>query len=82
MITESIASYLPLFYVFMSGFGFSVQSLIVKLLEIDGYHASLQCVFSRGFMQFILSSVVVYFDKDRSSGIPGRFRVSYFYEAW
>lgn len=64
-----IEPYLPLFYVFISGIGFSYQSLTVKLLELDGFYGSFQVVFSRGIAQVILASVVLCLDSDRRAGI-------------
>jgi len=34
---------LPLIYVFLSGLGFSIQTVIVKILSEDSYHASFHC---------------------------------------
>ena len=54
-------SLLPLFLVFLSGLGFSIQSLIIKLLSNDGFRGSFQCVFSRGLVQLLLSSLIIYY---------------------
>ena len=59
---------LPLFYVFLSGIGFSLQTLIIKLLSEQGFHGSFQCVFFRGFIQLILASYFVYNDENRKAG--------------
>ena len=37
---------LPLVYVFLSGLGFSIQAVIVKILSEDSYHASFHCELS------------------------------------
>jgi len=48
--------YMPMFLVFLSGIGFSIQSLAVKLLEErTGFNASFQIVFWRGFVQCLIS---------------------------
>ena len=60
-----IYSRLPLIYVFMSGIGFSIQTLIVKLLFERGYRGSFECVFTRGVLQLLLSSLFIYFDPER-----------------
>ena len=52
----------------MSGFGFSLQVLIVKLLSEDfAFAGSFQIVFFRGLIQFIIVSFVIYFDKNRKT---------------
>lgn len=56
---------LPLLYVFLSGIGFSIQALLVKLLSERGFHDSFLCVFLRGLVQLVLSSVFIYYDEDR-----------------
>jgi len=56
---------LPLLYVFLSGIGFSIQALLIKLLSERGFHGSFLCVFLRGLVQLVLSSVVIYYDADR-----------------
>ena len=65
---EYFTSRLPLFYVFLSGIGFSLQTLLIKLLAEQGFHGSFQCVFFRGFIQFILASYFVYYDEERRAG--------------
>eukprot|EP01031_Cornospumella_fuschlensis_P044156 gene44156-53981_t len=60
---------LPLFYVFMSGLGFSIQSLVVKILnEREGFDGSFQIVFARGFVQLVSSAYIIYYDEDRRAG--------------
>lgn len=59
---------LPLIYVFMSGIGFSLQTLIIKLLAEIGFHASFYCVFFRGTTQIILASYFIYYDENRRQG--------------
>lgn len=56
---------LPLLYVFLSGIGFSIQALLIKLLSERGFHGSFLCVFLRGLVQLVLSSVFIYYDVDR-----------------
>ena len=54
------SKYLPLFYVFLSGVGFSLQSLIIKLLgEKFGFHSVFQVVFMRGIIQMLMSSFYI-----------------------
>ena len=53
--------YMPCFLVFLSGIGFSIQSLVVKLLEErTGFDGSFQLVFWRGFMQMLVSYAFIY----------------------
>jgi len=63
---------LPLLYVFLSGIGFSIQALLIKLLSERGFHGSFLCVFMRGLVQLLLSSIFIYYDKDR---LPSKERV-------
>lgn len=59
-----LSAYMPLFLVFMSGIGFSIQGLIVKVLEEHyNFHASFQLVMFRGLVQTIFASCVVYRNK-------------------
>ena len=58
----------PLILVFMSAFGFSIQSLIVKVLFQQGFSGSIQCVFARGIIQLVTSSLILYYDSDRRAG--------------
>lgn len=68
MLSEYFTSRLPLFYVFLSGIGFSLQTLIIKLLAEDGFHGSFQCVFFRGVIQLFLSAYYIYWDEERRAG--------------
>jgi drug/metabolite transporter (DMT)-like permease len=52
--------YLPLALVFFSGFGFSIQSLFIKLLKISGFEASFEMIFVRGVIQLSLASIHIY----------------------
>jgi drug/metabolite transporter (DMT)-like permease len=63
---------LPLFFVFLSGIGFSIQSLIIKIMSEQGYHGSFQIIFFRGFIQMILASLFIYWDEDRLKGEGSR----------
>jgi drug/metabolite transporter (DMT)-like permease len=65
---EYFLARLPLFYVFVSGIGFSLQALVVKLLAESGFHASFQVIFFRGFIQMMLSCFYMYWDEDRRAG--------------
>lgn len=62
-IIAKFLPYYPLFLVFMSGFGFSVQSLIIKHLSEQGYHGSFQLIIVRGGVQAFISSCIVYYNK-------------------
>lgn len=53
-------SYFPLFLVFISGVGFSVQSLFIKLLEEQNFQNSFQILFVRGLFQSIVSYVLIF----------------------
>ena len=44
-------SYLPLFYVFLSGLGFSIQGAAIKRLSEAGFDASFAIIFLRGCIQ-------------------------------
>lgn len=63
---KKISIYMPLIYVFLSGIGFSIQSLFVKLLSEEGFHGSFEIVFSRGLIQLMISSLVIHFDKSEN----------------
>ena len=56
---------MPLIYVFMSGVGFSIQALVIKLLAEHGFHGSFFCVLMRGITQGIIASIFIYNDEDR-----------------
>lgn len=62
---------LPLFYVFLSGLGFSIQTLFVKLLVLGGYHSSFVCVFYRGLFQMLLSIFVMFYNRDQGIAVFG-----------
>jgi drug/metabolite transporter (DMT)-like permease len=65
---EEFEKRLPLFYVFLSGIGFSIQSLIIKWLVEDGYSASLHCVLVRGLIQMIQSLILIAYKVDVIDG--------------
>lgn len=52
--------YVPMFYVFLSGLGFSIQTLFVKLLFDTGFHGSFQLVLARGVIQLVLASFFIH----------------------
>lgn len=54
---------MPLIYVFMSGIGFSIQTLMIKLLSEGGFRGSYHCVFSRGVIQLVIASCFVIWDR-------------------
>ena len=51
----------PLFLVFISGLGFSIQVLFVKLLTTNG-NLTLFCVLVRGIIQAIISSCNIHWN--------------------
>ena len=57
---SSSRSYLPLGLVFLSGIGFSIQSLFIKILSESGFSGSFQLLFLRGSCQLLVSSIFVY----------------------
>ena len=69
--SSGISRYLPLFLVFMSGIGFSIQTLFIKLLEERGFSATFRFIFSRGFIQLIIASYFIL--TDHSSDKPKLF---------
>ena len=63
-----VKKFLPLFLVFLSGLGFSIQSLTIKKLQEEtDYSASFQLIFFRGLTQLIMSSVFIYYDEDHNA---------------
>ena len=65
---------LPLFYVFISGLGFSIQTLFIKLLSENGFESSFECVFFRGLFQILLSAIVMYHHRENDVAIFGENR--------
>jgi drug/metabolite transporter (DMT)-like permease len=55
---DNYISNLPLLLVFLSGIGFSVQTLIIKLLVStkSNFHISIECIFMRGVVQLVVMS--------------------------
>lgn len=72
-MTTDFSSYFFLFLIFLSGIGFSVQEMIVKILSNEGYHNSFEIIFVRGFVQFLFMLLAVVTDggKDRFNGFFG-----------
>jgi drug/metabolite transporter (DMT)-like permease len=58
-------SRVPLIFVFFSGIGFSIQTLIVKVLTEQNFHASFQCIFFRGIIQLVFASCFIFWNTDR-----------------
>jgi drug/metabolite transporter (DMT)-like permease len=54
------SSFIPLGLVFLSGLGFSLQSLVIKLLEQDHFAGTFQLIFCRGSVQLVVASARVY----------------------
>ena len=62
---EGVKRFVPLFLVFISGLGFSIQSLTIKKLEEDTeYSASFQLIFVRGASQLIMALYFIYSDEE------------------
>ena len=60
------SSFFPLFLVFLSGIGFSIQTLFIKLLSTDdGFSGSFQIIFLRGLTQAVLSLAFIYRDRQQ-----------------
>jgi drug/metabolite transporter (DMT)-like permease len=58
-----LAAYIPLFLVFMSGFGFSIQGLIIKILEEHGFSASFELIVIRGIIQSCVSYAIIEYNR-------------------
>lgn len=64
-------NYLPLFLVFLSGIGFSIQTLFIKLLSVDdGFSGSFQIIFFRGLTQLALASLFIRCSKAEDRDVP------------
>ncbi|KAJ1406764.1 hypothetical protein B484DRAFT_436638 [Ochromonadaceae sp. CCMP2298] len=59
-VRDYLLARLPLVFVFLSGLGFSIQTLIVKLLAEDGVHMAFHCIAFRGCIQCLISAIMVY----------------------
>jgi drug/metabolite transporter (DMT)-like permease len=66
--SSTLSRHVPLLLVFLSGLGFSLQTLMVKLLSMNGYNGSFSLVLSRGICQLVICSWLVFVDKDRREG--------------
>lgn len=55
-------------FVALSGVGFTLQGLVVRVLASYGYQTSLWLILMRGIVQFIASSWFIYIDEDRLAG--------------
>jgi len=60
--------YFPLFLVFLSGLGFSIQGLIQKHLSEIGFHDTFVSVIVRGAVQASAMAVSLFVDEDRQNG--------------
>lgn len=58
-IPPSIQNYVPLLAVFISGIGFSFQTLLIKLLEEHDFHTTFQVIIARGLIQWLLAGFAV-----------------------
>lgn len=55
--------YMPLFMVFCSSLAFSLETLFVKLLEIDNFRGSFFILFCRGWILFIVAGAIIYSER-------------------
>ena len=60
---QKLLPYVPLFLVFISGVGFSLCCLIIKILAEEGFHGTYQIMIIRGIVQSSLSGYVIYYNK-------------------
>ena len=58
-----VSAYIPLFLVFLSGLGFSLQALVIKLLEERGFRASFELIVVRGVIQATTSYAIIVYNK-------------------
>jgi drug/metabolite transporter (DMT)-like permease len=68
-LASFIQERIPLIYVFLSGIGFSLQTLFIRMLVERGFRGSFYCVFCRGLVQMVIVSFFIYFDDDRAKGL-------------
>lgn len=59
-MATSSRSHWPLGMIFLSGIGFSIQGLFIKILSENGFSGSFQLLFLRGFCQMLVSSIFIY----------------------
>jgi drug/metabolite transporter (DMT)-like permease len=59
--------YIPLALVFLSGLGFSIQSIIIKFLSEDGLAGVNLTVFCRGFVQLLVSVYYVHAERKQAN---------------
>lgn len=72
-------NYLPLFLVFLSGIGFSFQSLIIKTLSTSfGFAGSFQIIFVRGLTQGVLALMFIYHQHRSERATAAEDRVNLF----
>lgn len=57
---QFLVDHIPLIYIFLSGVGYSIQALIVKILAEENVHGSFYCVLTRGVCQLCITSWVIY----------------------
>ena len=58
-IPENIQKYVPLLAVFISGIGFSFQTLLIKLLEEHDFRTTFQVIIARGLIQWLFAGFAV-----------------------
>jgi drug/metabolite transporter (DMT)-like permease len=64
LVPESLSAYIPLFLVFLSGLGFSIQGLVIKhLAEAYDFHGSYELILVRGMIQITVSCCFIYNNK-------------------
>eukprot|EP01041_Mallomonas_annulata_P005893 gene5893-11900_t len=64
-MVSNLSQYIPLFYCFLSGLGFSLQGLCMKIQAEHGYHSSTQTIFYRGWFQLVMAAWYIYQGIDR-----------------
>jgi len=65
-MSGNIGQYVPLFLCFLSGFGFSIQALILNDLGSYGFNDTCEVIFFRGCIQSIFASFFIYTGTDRT----------------
>ena len=71
----AVINYWPLFLVGLSGLGFSIQTLFIKILADElAFPGSFQIIFCRGCTQCILAAGFMYFERENKQPVFGRTR--------
>jgi drug/metabolite transporter (DMT)-like permease len=67
-ILSILAESLPLVYVSLSGVGFAVQVLILKLLEKTQYTRTFTIISCRGIVQSCMAGFIIYYERGQEDG--------------